>query len=43
MQANPCTVGDMINEGIQVSLLPFREGGGKTNGVYFLQLSSSFA
>lgn len=37
------TVGGVINESVKVSTLPFREGGRKTNTVYFLQLSSSFA
>lgn len=41
--ANPCTAGGMINACVLVSLPPFREGGRKTNVLYFLQLSSSFA
>lgn len=36
-------VGGVINECVQISTLPFREGCRKTNAVYFLQLSSSFA
>lgn len=35
--------GGVINECVQVSTPPFRECVRKTNAVYFLQLSSSFA